>query len=52
MLALLFKERYGLRSDQEVVVVHHVLEDTGLRLLLQLERRCPVNGICFERVYL
>ncbi len=34
----------------DIVIVHHVLEDTPLRLWLQIEHRNK-NDIVFERVY-
>jgi hypothetical protein len=39
------------RSVNEVIVIHHVT-DTHYKLQLEIERRCPVNGIKFERVIL
>lgn len=45
-------EKLGHRSESEVLVVHHVLQDTPLKLHLQVERRCPVFGISFDRVTL
>lgn len=37
------------RSVNEIIVVHHVLEDSYIRLELQLERRLG-NNITLERV--
>jgi hypothetical protein len=39
------------RSEQEKVVIHHIT-DTPYRLQMEIERRCPVNGITFERIIL
>ena len=39
------------RSPEEVLVLHHVT-DTPTKLQIELERRCPVNGVKFERVRL
>ena len=39
------------RGRNEVIVVHHVLEDTPTRLWLQIERRNK-NDIVFERIIL
>lgn len=36
-------------SDDEVIVVHHVLENTHRRLWFQIERRLKDN-ISFERI--
>lgn len=47
-LSALVKQRHL----QEQIVVHHVLEDTSVKLHLQIERRHPTLGISFERVML
>jgi len=39
------------RSTDEIIVVHHVLEDSYIRLELQLERRLG-NNITLERIVL
>ena len=40
-----------VKQDNEVVVIHHVTEDTPHKLQLEIERR--VNGRCFfERITL
>ena len=39
------------RSDGEIIIIHHVI-DTIYFLQLEVERRCPVFGIKFERVIL
>jgi hypothetical protein len=52
VLVDLYKQRYGVRSKDEQIVVHHVLEDTPSNLHLQIERRSPEYGIDFFRVYL
>lgn len=39
------------RSMEDVVIIHHVIN--GLyETQLEIERRCPINGIAFERVVL
>ena len=43
---LLLIQRY---QKDEVIVVHHVLEDTPTRLHLQVERRYN-NTVTFERI--
>lgn len=43
------------KNFQEEIVVHHVLEDSFLRLYVQIERRLLVPGKCeitFERIEL
>ena len=39
------------RSPDEVIVIHHVT-DTFYKLQLEVERRCPIHGVKFERVIL
>lgn len=39
------------RTPEEVIVVHH-LTDARYKVQLEIERRCPVNGIKFERIVL
>ena len=39
------------RSPEEIIVVHHIT-DTHYKLQLEIERRCPVFGIKFERIVL
>lgn len=48
---LLFLSLIPKRSDDEKIVIHHVT-DTFYKLQLEVERRCPVNGIKFERIVL
>lgn len=38
------------RSPNEAVVIHHISFDEPHRLQLEVERRCPVNGITFQRL--
>ena len=38
------------RSNLEVIVVHHITRDEPHFLQLEIERRCPANGIKFERL--
>jgi hypothetical protein len=40
------------RSPEEVIIVHHVTEDTPKRLQMEVERRCPKHGLKFERIVL
>jgi hypothetical protein len=40
------------RSEHEVIVIHHVTQDKPHVLQLEIERRCPFNGITMERVFL
>ena len=47
LLPLLFTKR----SEGEVIIVHHVTDDT-MKLQLEVERNCPINGLKFERVIL
>jgi hypothetical protein len=39
------------RSVEEVIVIHHVT-DNAQKLQLEIERRCPINGLKFERLFL
>ena len=39
------------RSIDEKIIIHHVT-DTFYKLQLEVERRCPINGIIFERIVL
>jgi hypothetical protein len=48
---LLLQTLLPKRSDGEIIVIHHVT-DTVYYLQLEVERRCPVFGIKFERVIL
>jgi hypothetical protein len=43
-----FPER---RSELEKIIIHHVT-DTPHILQMEVERRCPINGIKFERFIL
>jgi hypothetical protein len=56
--------RQALRSEQlllaslipvklpgEKIIIHHIT-DTHFKLQLEIERRCPVFGISFERIIL
>jgi len=36
------------RSPEEKVIIHHVI-DTPRLLQMEVERRCPIHGITFER---
>ena len=38
------------RSLNETIVIHHITTDTPHQLQLEIERRCPVNGIAFQRL--
>lgn len=39
--------------DEDTIVIHHVLEDSPTKLLLQIERRWNSwGGLRFERIYL
>lgn len=38
------------RSDYETIVVHHISKDEPHFLQLEIERRCPMKGIAFERL--
>lgn len=40
------------RSAGEVCVIHHITQDDPDKLQMEVERRCPVNGLAFERIYL
>lgn len=40
------------RSENEVIVIHHVTQDKPHVLQLEIERRCPLNGIKMERLFL
>lgn len=51
MLVQLYRDKYGVRPDQQIVV-HHVLKDTPTELYVQIEQRCPVDGITFARVWI
>ena len=48
---LLLQTLLTKRSDGEIIIIHHVT-DTIYYLQLEVERRCPHNGIKFERVIL
>jgi hypothetical protein len=48
---LLLRALVTPRSWREQIVIHHVT-DTPFRLQLEIERRCPINGIKFERIIL
>jgi hypothetical protein len=48
---LLLATLLSKRSPDEVIVIHHVT-DTAYMLQLEVERRCPIHGIKFERVIL
>ena len=51
MLVQLYRDKYGVRTNQQIVV-HHVLKDTPTELYVQIEQRCPVDGIKFARVWI
>ena len=48
---VLLSKLISLRSEKETIVIHHIT-DTHYRLQLEVERRCPINGIAFERIVL
>lgn len=48
---LLLQTLLTKRSKGEIIVIHHIT-DTPYYLQLEVERRCPVFGIKFERVIL
>lgn len=48
---LLLQQLLTKRSKEEIIIIHHVT-DTPYRLQLEVERRCPIFGIKFERVIL
>lgn len=41
---------FARRSLNETVVIHHISVDEPHQLQLEVERRCPVNGITFQRL--
>lgn len=49
---LLFANLIEKRSADEQIVVHHVTQDNTRVLQLEVERRCPVNGLAFQRIIL
>lgn len=40
------------RSADEVIVIHHITQDKPHVTQLEIERRCPKNGIKMERLFL
>jgi len=50
LLTPLIKKPVGLYD--EIIIIHHISEDTNKKLQLEVERRCPVRGISFERIIL
>lgn len=39
------------RSPGEKIIIHHLIDSTFL-LQMEVERRCPIHGITFERFVL
>ena len=48
---LMLKQLVPVRSDCDIIVIHHVT-DTVRHLQLEVERRDPIHGIDFIRVIL